>query len=663
MENFFDRLPAIPLVVNDPYFSIWAPADLPTQVNTCHWSGARKPICGYLTVDGKRFQFLGKDGTKAARVTSVRVMPTRTLFSMQAEGVQLDVTFWSPTLPDDLDKLSTPITFVDYALFSTDGGEHEVTVELAVSDMLCFDGEQHPALVTSEFSDNGLNICSIGQKQQKILCHSADRITIDWGYLYVASAQQVFHKGENTVCRWDTTAQREPKSSYILLGYDDIASIYYFGVLCQAWYTRNGSSLLNALKEFNRDHDDLLGACIKWDQRVLCDAEASGGDDYRLIVSAAWRQTFAAHKLIVTPDGTPALLSKENDSCGCIGTVDVSYPSAPIFLKYCPDLVNAMCAPVLRFASMPVWEYDFAPHDVGRYPYVAGQMYALRDMPVSGDVIPLIFQYPAGSDLYDPNMQMPLEECGNMIIMMEAAISFGAKSTLTEKYLPLLSKWADYLCRYGEDPNDQLCTDDFAGHLAHNANLSAKSMIAVACYARILSRFHRQDEAAQWQEKAGAMAKHWLESVTAPDGTSLTLDGKGWSLKYNLVWDRILDLGLLPEGFYREELACYQKRLNRFGAPLDNRADYTKSDWLCWIAAMAEKEQRSVFLAPVAKFLRTSNSRVPFSDWYDSLSGDYVSFIARSVQGGVFMPTLVPTPPLPQQEEVKQCELAALVRV
>lgn len=640
MQNFFDRLPAIPLVVNDPYFSIWVSADLPTQANTCHWSGARKPICGYLSVDGIRFQFLGKDGTRAAKVTSVRVMPTRTLFSVQAEGIQLDVTFWSPTLPNDLDKLSTPITFVDYVLSSIDGKEHDVTVELAVSDMLCFDGEQHPALVTNEFSDNGLNICSIGQKQQKILCHSADRITIDWGYLYVASAQQVSHKGESTVCRWNATATRDSKSSYILLGYDDIASIYYFGVLCQAWYTRNGGSLLNALKEFSREHDALLDACIKLDQRVLSDAEVSGGADYQLIVSAAWRQTFAAHKLIVTPDGTPALLSKENDSCGCIGTVDVSYPSAPIFLKYRPDLINAMCAPILRFASMPVWDYDFAPHDVGRYPYVAGQMYALRNMPVSGDVIPLIFQYPAGSDLYDPNMQMPLEECGNMIIMMEAAMSFGAESSLAKKYLPLLSKWADYLWRNGEDPKDQLCTDDFAGHLAHNANLSAKSMIAIACYARILHRFQRQDEAVQWQEKASAMTKRWLENVTAPDGTALTLDGKGWSLKYNLVWDRVLNLGLLPENFYREELASYKKRLNIFGAPLDNRADYTKSDWLCWIAAMAEKEQRPVFLAPVAKFLRTSNSRVPFSDWYDSLSGDYVSFIARSVQGGVFMPTL-----------------------
>ena len=98
----------------------------------------------------------------------------------------------------------------------------------------------------------------------------------------------------------------------------------------------------------------------------------------------------------------------------------------------------------------------------------------------------------------------------------------------------------------------------------------------------------------------------------------------------------MLDLGLLPREFYDAELASYLPRINRYGLPLDSRADYTKSDWICWVAAMADDPAtRTALLAPVARMLRESDSRVPFSDWYDTKTGRYMAFIARSVQGGV----------------------------
>ena len=127
----------------------------------------------------------------------------------------------------------------------------------------------------------------------------------------------------------------------------------------------------------------------------------------------------------------------------------------------------------------------------------------------------------------------------------------------------------------------------------------------------------------------------------AEQGTYLTLGGQGWGMKYNLVWDRVLGLGLLPEDFYRRETESYLPRMNPYGLPLDHRADYTKSDWICWCAAMApDRETRQALLAPAAKYLRETDTRIPFSDWYDSKTGQYVRFIARSVQGGVFMPML-----------------------
>ena len=301
------------------------------------------------------------------------------------------------------------------------------------------------------------------------------------------------------------------------------------------------------------------------------EAMAVGGEDYRLIACAAWRHTFAAHKLIQTPAGEMAFLSKENDSNGCIGTVDVSYPSIPLFLKYCPELVNALCRPVLYFASLPVWGEDYAPHDVGRYPYATGQAYAARTPCANGVVYPPYYLHPTGTDVYDFRYQMPVEECGNMLIMLEAAMTYGASEKLAERYLSLLEKWADYLDRFGEDPGEQLCTDDFAGHLDHNVNLAAKAMIGVACYARIMRRIGQLDEADRWDARAQQMVKSWLERSKGERGTALTFDGAGWSMKYNLVWDLALKLQLLPADFYKEETENYLLHVNEFGLPLDSR--------------------------------------------------------------------------------------------
>lgn len=627
-----DRLPAIPLIASDPYLSIWMPADTLTQTDSCHWSGPVKPIRGTMTVDGCPCRFLGAGPEPEADLTELQVSATRTRFVSTFGGVQLETCFATPALPDDLDLLSMPVTLVTLAAVSLDGAAHTVQVRLHLSDRLCYDGEIRPAMEGAELmlADHSAAWC--GQAVQKPLSHSGDHITIDWGYLYLASEGKTERTGDGVQTTCNLPLDGTPAKAVI--AYDDIASINYFGDLCKAWYRRDGRQITDAIRFAFAHFDRILDRCRHLDQTLADQAREAGGEEYGALVNAAWRQTFAAHKLIATPAGEMAFLSKENDSNGCIGTVDVSYPSIPLFLQFCPELVNALCRPVLEFASKPVWTYDFAPHDVGRYPLATGQVYAARRHVQPGQSYPPYYLYPAGSDIYDPAYQMPVEECGNMLIMLEAARTFGAGKELAERYRPLLDKWVRYLVECGQDPDEQLCTDDFAGHLAHNANLAAKAVVGVACYARLTgSETH--------EALARKMAARLLETIGDKGNTPLTLDGKGWSMKYNLLWDRVLNLGLLPESFYAAETASYLPRINRYGLPLDSRADYTKSDWICWTAAMApDRATRLALLDPVALVLRETTSRVPFSDWYDTKTGRYVAFIARSVQGGVFAPLL-----------------------
>ena len=626
-----DRLPAIPLIASDPYLSIWMPADAMTQTDSCHWSGPCKPVRGEITVDGESYRFLGVTAAKEATLVSLSVTPTATTFVSECGPVQLETSFITPALPGDPDLMSMPVTLVRFALSAPDGAEHQVKLSLHLSDRLCYDGEIRPDMFSDRFTLDGHETAWCGQAVQKPLCHSGDHITIDWGYLYLTAEARVNPVGDGLLMTWEGPAQGCVRA---VIAYDDIASINYFGSLCKAWYRRGGAQVTDAIRRAMGDFDVLAGRCAELDKQVLADAQKAGGEAYARVVSAAWRQTLAAHKLIATPEGEMALLSKENDSNGCIGTVDVSYPSIPMFLRYNPELVNALCRPVLAFAAMPVWQEDFAPHDVGRYPNATGQVYAARRHVRNGESHPPYYLYPAGTDVYDPRYQMPVEESGNMLIMLAAAVHFGADRTLADRSRSLLDQWVQYLVRYGEDPGEQLCTDDFAGHLAHNVNLAAKAMVGVACYGRLIGD-------TTWEDKAKAMAARFADTVGLEGNTALTLDGQGWSMKYNLLWDKVLNLGLLPEGFYDAETRSYLPRVNRYGLPLDSRADYTKSDWICWTAALAEDmEVRQALLAPIARMLEETTSRVPFSDWYDTKTGRYQAFIARSVQGGVFAPML-----------------------
>ena len=206
----------------------------------------------------------------------------------------------------------------------------------------------------------------------------------------------------------------------------------------------------------------------------------------------------------------------------------------------------------------------------------------------------------------------------------------------------MLTTWTDYLVEKGLDPENQLCTDDFAGHFAHNTNLSIKAILGVASYGRLAEMLGKKDVAEAYTTKARQMATEWERMANDGDHYRLTFDKPGtWSQKYNLVWDRLLGLDIFDSKIAEMEIPYYLAKQNIYGLPLDNREPYTKTDWIMWTATMAPDQATfREFIVPVHKFMNETIDRVPMSDWVFTDKPNWRGFKARSVIGGYYMKML-----------------------
>ena len=356
--------------------------------------------------------------------------------------------------------------------------------------------------------------------------------------------------------------------------------------------------------------------CRDFDKLIYDDGLQAGSTHYAEMLSATYRHVIAAHKLFQDEDGNLLFFSKENNSNGCVNTVDLTYPEAPLFLAYNPELQKAMMTSIFDYSLSGRWTKPFAAHDLGTYPIANGQVY--------------------GGD-------MPLEEAGNMLTLAAQLCRQDGNTAYVDKYYELLRTWADYLAQNGQDPANQLCTDDFAGHWAHNANLAVKAIMGVTAFAEIARMKGDQNVAKSYMTCAQKMAEQWEKDAREDDHYRLAFDRQGtWSQKYNMVWDKLWQTQVFPSSTMEREIQYYLKQQNRYGLPLDIRKDYTKNDWIMWTAAMARDKKTFLrFMEPVYAYMNETESRVPTSDWYDTKTGRMVGFKARSVIGGFWMKVLM----------------------
>ena len=592
-----------------------------------------------------------------ARQKSVNVLATSTYYTFTCGPVELDLVFTAPMVMDDLDLISTPVNYLSYQVRSTDGNEHDVQFYFATSPQLTVNESAQPTL-SNVITENGVDYVRSGSVEQPMLGKTGDLITIDWGYLYLpaingavglantAQAESYFVSNGALASYNKTVTSTEAGNmptlayvrnfgktrasrSFMLIGYDEVKDIRYMDVDYPGYWARNGKKITKAFEELRDNYRSIMDRCRQQDKTIYEDALAAGNDKYAELLSGSYRHCLAAHKLFQDDKGNILYFSKENNSNGCVNTVDLTYPSSPLFLMYNTTLMKGMVRSIIDYCKGPRWGFpDFACHDLGTYPHANGQVYAIT-RPDNG---------------FGGNM--PVEESGNILTLCYAISRIdGNTDWLSDDDMSQLRQWASYLRDNGQDPDTQLCTDDFAGHWAHNANLSLKAIFGVAAYAGLAKMYGYP--ATRWknyEEKARQMARAWEVDAREGDHYKLAFDrGATWSIKYNMVWDKLWGLDLFSSDVMRREINYYKTKQNEYGLPLDVRQAYTKSDWILWVSSLAE--DKSTFLEfsdRVYKYANETPTRWPLSDWFwTNNQGNAVGFRARSVIGGHWMKVLM----------------------
>lgn len=643
------RPPAVPLVTFNPYLSVWSEADHLTDSATRHWTRREHSLNSLIRIDGKTYRLMGNDPKDVAVFpqVSVEVQPTRSIYNFDDSHVHVTLTFMTAALPNDLEVLAQPLSYITWEVKSADGAAHAVSIYDSTSSQLVVNTPNQKVNWARQAMGD-LTALRIGTVDQPMLQRMGDDTRIDWGYAYMAAAgAKAAIAGDAALLKSfvdsgglpekdDANMPRAvnddqpvmafvfdlgnvnatPVSRHLMVAYDEVQSIKYFGKRLQPYWRRDGETPADMLQAAERDYASLVKRCEAFDKDLVADLTKVGGARYAQIAALSYRQAIAACGLAADANKQPLLFTKENTSNGDIATVDVIYPMDPIFIALSPTLAKASLVSVLDYAASPHWKFPNAPHDLGTYPVVMG-----RD---------------------DGGEGMPVEESGNMILLCDAIAQAEGHPEFVAKWWPQLTQWAKYLEQYGLDPENQICTDDFMGHLAHNANLSVKAILALAAYGDLCRMRGDEATAKKYFDLAKKDAEHWVKVADEGDHSLLAFDKPNtWSQKYNLVWDKILGLNVFPPEVAKKEVAYYKKVMQKYGVPLDSRTKLTKTDWSIWSATMADyPEDFEAIVSPIYDYLNETTVRDPLADSYETNKISSGGMHARPVMGGAFIKML-----------------------
>lgn len=569
--------------------------------------------------------------------------------------VEMNITFLSPITPDDLKRQSLVSSYLHVEVTSIDGASHDVQLYADIAaDWVSGDTD---AIAQWDYGvADGVAYHKVYRQTQLLFSEIGDRA--EWGYWYWATDHQnstryqsgsaddvrnMFSATGELANSEDTTYRAisdnypvfafsidlgavdpSPVRSLFSIGLAQTDAIQYATksgtIAVQSAWTSYFPDDVAALTFFHKDYSQSSSLSAQFDAQVARDSIAAGGQNYLTITSLSVRQAFGSVQICGSRDKTYAFM-KEISSDGNMNTVDVIFPAHPILLYTNPTFLKLLLDPLFEYQESSLYPNSWAMHDLGaHYPNATG--------------------HPDGKD--EP---MPLEECGNMIIMALAYALRAQDTGYLEQHYSLLKKWIQYLAVESLYPANQISTDDFAGSLANQTNLALKGIIGIEAMSVISRLTGNEADSANYTAIAHDYIDKWQTLGIAHDAdpphTTLSYgENDTHGLLYNLYADTQLQLHLVPQSVYDMQSNFYPTAAQKYGVPLDTRHTYTKGDWEMFVAAIASGDTRNTFIKDLATWINDSPTNFPLTDLYDTITGDYpdssLVFKARPVMGGSF---------------------------
>ncbi|KAI1615217.1 hypothetical protein EDD37DRAFT_511796 [Exophiala viscosa] len=639
--------PSYPLAVRSPYLSAWLPSSHLSSMPTSHaefWQGAPLGWSVAVRVNGTAYSLFGNPGIgRPAVLNNAEYTVTHSIFNFSAGLAMVSLDFFSPVSPHNLLRQSLPFSYLTVSVTLPSSGQIQVYSDIDAA----WTGPES-AQYSYFASAKDTEYFEVSPVWPKPFREERDRPL--WGQAVYGTrpegnATLTSQVGEASLVRnrfanhgnlnrvhdvWkdhgsvlgfshDLGTIQEPTSVTFAIGHHRVESINYVGQVRTGYYRATYPDVASALVHFLDDYDDAYAEAAEMDSDIV-DKAANISQHYADIIALSVRQSFGAVEITIPEsdhDVTDTMaFIKEISSDGNVNTLDIIFPTFPIYYVTNPDFIKFQLEPILRYLQAGRWPHEWAIHDIGA-------SYPVAD----------------GHDRGDAE-QMPLEESGNILLLVYAYQVASGNTTWAKQYQHILKGYATYLSEHGWYPEFQLASSDAAGPAVNQTNLAIKSAVGMVAYGKLFS-----DDFFVANGTALAEAIYGSGLGTDANKSHFVLsynDDDTWSGCYNMFSDKLFGFNLFPKAAYEMQSAWLRReaRLDA-GVPLDSRVTWSKSDWNMFLASISSHDVAGQYIDDLHAYASNGLNAVPFSDryWVDgSATGHFFDIRNRPTVGGHFAP-------------------------